>query len=82
MMERVLNIEKKQEQSGMEYSVVKSEIKDVQTKFSTLVNTIISQDEKINELRTKVVDMQAQSMRRNMVITGIDKNAMKTQKWR
>ena len=33
----------------MEYSEVKSEIKDVQAKFSTLVNIIISQDEKINE---------------------------------
>lgn len=50
---------------------VKEEVKTIRTKLEVLSNVVIRMEDKMNETSNKLTQMQARSMRKNVIISGI-----------
>lgn len=55
-----------------------AEIKQLQYKLNILTNTVIRFEEKLKESNDKILSMQARSMRRNLIISGIEGSNQET----
>lgn len=52
-------------------NTVKTEIKELKERIQMLSNVVIRLDEKFQDTSAKLVDMQARSMRKNLIISGL-----------
>lgn len=59
-------------------SSTKAEMKELKTKVETLSNVVIRLEHQFNESNKKLTEMQARSMRKNLIISGIEEGKNET----